>query len=476
MFHGREEELSRLEDLWKKSSASLVTCRGRFRIGKSALIAEFASRSHAAFLSFTGHPPHPGMSKEFQLRVFSERFARLFGGPLPVFRNWAEAFHHLASKISDDRRTVILLDEVPWMGGRAPDFPGDIKAAWDREFKRHPHLVLVLCGSVPGWIEENLLLEPDFAGCRSLDLEIGELPLSDCLKFWGRAALRSTHEDFLDVLSVTGGVPRYLKEVDPTAPADEIVRQSCFLPSGMLHDDLHRILAEAFGRSATTKLGLLSALADGPKCAEEIARTTGGSSNGHLSRALAELEESGLIAAAVGLNPVTGQPTGIVRYRIRDNYTRFFLRHIEPNLAMIEAGRFRFRSLRQFPRWETMLERQFKTLVLNHIAEFLPALGLDGSLILSADPWLQTPAARRAGCQIDLLVMTRRSVMIVEIKRRQEIGREVTDEVLRKAVLLKTKRGTPVRTALVYAGRLSPDVNLDGYFDAIVPVESVLRR
>ena len=66
--------------------------------------------------------------------------------------------------------------------------------------------------------------------------------------------------------------------------------------------------------------------------------------------------------------------------------------------------------------------------------------------------------------------------MIVEIKRRREIGREVIDEVIRKADALKTKRGTTVRIALVYAGRLSPGVEVDGYFDAVVSAESVLRR
>ena len=45
MFVGRERELELLSSLWDKSTASLVSCRGRRRIGKSSLIEEFAKRT-----------------------------------------------------------------------------------------------------------------------------------------------------------------------------------------------------------------------------------------------------------------------------------------------------------------------------------------------------------------------------------------------------------------------------------------------
>ena len=44
-FFGRESELNELLSLWGKRGGSLVTCRGRRRIGKSTLVEEFARRS-----------------------------------------------------------------------------------------------------------------------------------------------------------------------------------------------------------------------------------------------------------------------------------------------------------------------------------------------------------------------------------------------------------------------------------------------
>lgn len=78
------------------------------------------------------------------------------------------------------------------------------------------------------------------------------------------------------------------------------------------------------------------------------------------------------------------------------------------------------------------------------------------------------------GVQIDLLVQTRRSVCVVEVKRQREIGREVIDEVADKVEKLPKRRGISVKTALVYEGHLAPIVEADGYFDAIVPFRTLL--
>lgn len=51
---------------------------------------------------------------------------------------------------------------------------------------------------------------------------------------------------------------------------------------------------------------------------------------------------------------------------------------------------------------------------------------------------------------------------------------EVIDEVDGKVRAVKWPAGTAVRTALVYDGRLSPGVEADGYFDALVPFGRLL--
>ena len=103
-------------------------------------------------------------------------------------------------------------------------------------------------------------------------------------------------------------------------------------------------------------------------------------------------------------------------------------------------------------------------------------MGLGRAQIVSAAPYRRAASrdGRRKGVQIDLLVQTRRSICLVEIKRRWEIGREVIEEMAGKVAALPRRRGVSIRTALVYEGHLAPIVEADGYFDAIVPFSRLL--
>ena len=73
-----------------------------------------------------------------------------------------------------------------------------------------------------------------------------------------------------------------------------------------------------------------------------------------------------------------------------------------------------------------------------------------------------------------LLLQTKHNNYVVEIKRRREIGKEIIDEVDRKLKKLSTPRGKSARPVLVYDGHLAPVVEVDGYFDAIVPFRELL--
>ena len=199
-----------------------------------------------------------------------------------------------------------------------------------------------------------------------------------------------------------------------------------------------------------------------------------GKRGGHIARNLEELALAGFVAQDSGLNPETGSRARQGRYRLADNYTRFFLRFIEPHLPEIEAGRFAFVSLDSLPGWETTLGLQFENLVVNHAMELMPLLHLDGIPVLSAAPYLKRRSESGAGVQIDLLIQTRKSLYAVEIKRRREIGEEIEKEVADKLARIRANRGMSLRAALVYEGRLAPVVRGNAWFDAIVPIDLLL--
>ncbi len=476
MFVGRKEYLDDLSALWRKSTSSLVSCRGRRRIGKSTLIAQFAERTAEAFLSFEGLPPRKGMTNRRQLENFATSLSRQTNKPRLVLENWQDAFFWLNEAIDNGKRTVVLLDEISWMGAYDPDFPGYLKSAWDKLLHRHDKLVVVVCGSVSAWIKRNILDNTGFAGRFSRDYILPELPLSACPAFWGPGAERVSSRELFDMLSVTGGIPRYLEEVDPALSADENIRRLFFTPQGKLFKEFDDMFSYVFGDAATTKKSILKALGDGPKSGAELAKCLGFANTGRFADHLRSLAEGGFIAAEHGLNPETGKTARIDRYRLRDNYTRFYLRCVEPRKSEIAIGGYRFASVEQLPGWDSIMGLAFENLVVNNWTELLPLIGVENAIVESAAPYRRVSSVSGESVQIDLLIQTPRSAYVVEIKRKNRIGVETEREMEEKLKRLKTRKGTSLRPVLVYDGELDPQLSGSGFFAATVDAARLLGK
>ncbi|MBQ6008723.1 MAG: AAA family ATPase [Kiritimatiellae bacterium] len=476
MFYGREDILEDMMSLWGKRVSSLVTCRGRRRIGKSTLVAEFARKSSARFIRIEGIKPKREFTKADELQNFAMFLSLQSNATAESYDNWARAFEALAGQIDDDGRIVILLDEISWMAHGDPHFPDILKIAWDTMFKKHDRLILVLCGSVSSWIKDNIIDNSAYLGRRSGDFVVGELPLRDCVKFWGATARNLASRDILDVLSVTGGVPRYLEEINPALSANENIRRMCFARKSPLREDFDDMFFDVITEQQTFTGQVLRCLADGPRTPAEVASKLGLPKGGNTSAALDRLVEAGLVARDHGRNPETGRPVRERRYRLMDNYTKFYLKFIEPVKDIIDDGSYAFTSLDQLKGIDVVLGLAFENLVVNHYREILPRLGLSRALIESAAPFAKRGNAKknRGGCQVDLLIQTAQSCCLVEVKRRKEIGDEVLDEVKEKLEALSLPKDTSVRTALVYDGRLAATVEASGYFNSLVDVHELL--
>ena len=190
--------------------------------------------SKARFIKLEGLAPRTGMDNALQLAAFGRQLAEQLGGKPVSPSSWFEAFKELDRRLRRKTRTVVLLDEISWMGRDDPTFPGELKYAWDNRFKNHPAHIFVLCGSVSSWIAENIVNSTAYFGRISRDIVVGELPPSDAARFWGDRVSRISTRDITDVLAVTGGVPKYLEDVDPSLPAEENIRRLCFSTDGQL--------------------------------------------------------------------------------------------------------------------------------------------------------------------------------------------------------------------------------------------------
>lgn len=477
MFFGREDLIEQLEALAKKRVSSLVTCRGRRRVGKSTLVEEFSKRIGAKFIKIEGKRPNGHMTNADELASFAKQLSDFTDAESTPPATWPDAFKRLNSQIKDDVHTVVLLDEISWLAYYVNDFAEDLKIAWDNLFKKHDKLIFILCGSVSSWIKDNIIDSGAYMGRRSLDMVVPELPLAECVKFWGPAAERLDTREIIDVLSVTGGVPRYLEEIDPSESAEQNIRRLFFKPKSVLRLDFDDMFRDVITEEINFTGQVLKTMIDGSKSGAEIAEELCITRGGRVAGALKRLEESGFIAQDNGTNPETGEKPREKKYRLRDNYTRFYLKYVEPVKDIIDAGSFDFISLDQFENMDTVLGLAFENLVINNYRELIKPLHLDGVLITSAAPYRRRTTKGkngRKGVQVDFLIQTRRNICIVEIKRKGIIDRDIIKEVDDRVKAIKRPDGVSIRAALVYEGKLSPVVVADGYFDAIIPFRKLL--
>ena len=475
-FFGRKEILAQLDDLWGKRCSSFVTCRGRRRIGKSTLIERFAAQSKARFIKIEGLKPSAEVNDEKERKMFAAQLAAQSSASAICPENWLQAFIGLSAEIDDRERTVVLIDETSWLAYYDDAFAGTLKIAWDNYLKAHDRLIFVVCGSVSTWIRDNIVDNGAFYGRRSLDIIVPELPLADCVKFWGKRASRMSTKDIYDVLSVTGGVPRYLEELKPSLSAVENIRRMCFLPKAILREDFDAMFQDVITEQPRLCGKVLRALVDGPRSVVEIAAALGVEKGGDISKALLQLSESGMVSGNEGRNPETGARIREVRYRLSDNYVRFYLKYIEPDKDIIDDGTYSFTGFDQFMAWDTILGFAFENLVIRNYRELLSPLHLDKAVLKSAAPYRKNGSkkAGEPGLQIDLLIQTSMSMCLVEIKRRKVVDLKVVEEVKEKVRRFKRPAETTLRLVLVYEGELDRKVEASGYFDAIINARFLL--
>ena len=296
-------------------------------------------------------------------------------------------------------------------------------------------------------------------------------------KFWGNRKERTSSSEKFKILSVTGGIPRYLEEINPAETPEQNIKRLCFNPAGILFNDFGQIFEDIFKRRAPTYKKVVKALVNGRRSFTEICAAIKVDPNGAISDYLSDLEQSGFLAQDSVFSLATGKQGKLSQYRIRDNYLRFYLKYILPQKKKIQQEVYKFGELDRLPNYDTIMGFQLENLVLNHMPYLLQTLEISPEKVISASPYFQRKTKRQRACQIDLLIHTPRTIYICEIKFRQQIDGNIIDEVeekVRKIYAPRTVKALSWKTVLIYVGELNPQVVAEDYFDKILPLDNLL--
>ncbi|MCH9627496.1 MAG: hypothetical protein S4CHLAM2_11370 [Chlamydiales bacterium] len=273
-------------------------------------------------------------------------------------------------------------------------------------------------------------------------------------------------------MAVTGGVPRHLEEIIPTLSSKENIRRLCFQSGGVLVKEYQRIFSDLFHKRGPIYSKIVSRLVEGPCDQEAVRRSLQLERGGRLSEYLYDLETAGFISQDDTWHIKTGKISKLRKYRLKDNYRRFYLKYISPNLSSIEQDRYQMNPAQ----WPTIFGLQFENLVLNNRRIVFELLYIDPHDVVWDNPYFQASTKRRSGCQIDYLIQTRdRTLYLCEIKFSQNpIMGTVINEVEKKIKALTLPRGFSVRPILIHVNGVSESVQASEFFSRILDFGQLL--
>ncbi len=324
MFANRRTELKLLESLYREKRPKLVILYGKRRVGKTALLLEFAAKHKALYLVARQE------SVKDQLRKISEETAAFFQDDVlksNPFQNYDALFRYLHAKDSP-----VFFDEFPFLVESHPALPSILQEHWDHYLSKKSSFI-VLCGSSIRMMESLLGYTSPLYGRRTEQILLEPLLFKDTCFFF--PSLKP--EQQVEVYAVLGGTPAYLLEFDPSKSLFINIQEKILQKNKFLYQDVMFVIQQELNEPRTY-YSLIKSIAKGNTKLGNIVNDTGLDKE-KATKYLSVLQQLQLIERRI---PITEKHPEKFRkgiYVLRDQYFKFWFRFIFENAPYIEQNK-----------------------------------------------------------------------------------------------------------------------------------------
>lgn len=400
---GRQRELGDIDKYVSDQKSHFIAVYGRRRVGKTFLIRK-AFQDEFTFYT-TGIAK--GSLKE-QLATFSIALKKYFGDEtVPIPKTWIDAFALLIEKLEADtsKKKVIFLDELPWMDNRNSRFINALDYFWNSWASGKSDILLIVCGSSASWMMNKLIKNKGGLYNRVTGrIKLNPFTLRETKLYLESLGCQYDEFQCIQAYMCFGGIPFYLSHFNKDWSASQNINMLCFAENALLKREYYLLYQSLFD-NPENHIAIVEAIASKNKgmLRSEIAKRSGLTDGGGLTRILIELEESGFIRKYYNFNKISREAI----YQLTDLFSLFHLSFL--NKPQINDDNT-WLNMINTPKQNTWSGYAFEILCILHSHEIKQELGIAG--ILSHISTWQNKAA-----QIDLVIDRSDNVInVIEIK------------------------------------------------------------
>ncbi len=406
-FYDRVQELEFLKQRFENlKRGEFGVLYGRRIMGKSELLRKFVSkiRERKIYINVVYD------NKKDFINALTTKIEETFKETIKIDK-WKDFFGYLSEK-SENEKILIVIDEFQRIDNFAKDFVFNLQDSWDNSLK-NKKIMVVICGSSMSMMHRLALEEKGpLYGRKTFSYPIKQFKYIDLREMFKE----KNEEEKIKIFSIFGGNPKYLSDFKYlNIELFEAFKKLTLLENGPLFNEPINALKFEL-KNPERYISILRAISEGKIESKEIADFLG-LENYEISPYLVNLSE--LLDIVESDNPLFGKKR-MKRYRIKDNFFKFWYRFVYPYREQITVGNLSSIEKRINKEFIDYCGRIFEDIIKEFFI-FMNGKKINNKKIefIECGKWWE------GGEDIDLVLQNKAKTIFIEVKfKEKKIGSE----------------------------------------------------
>ncbi len=172
---------------------------------KTTILNEIAKKHNPIF--FSAQEKNDELNLEDFSRAIESHYDKKY---FATFKNWQNALDYITERLSNEKRTLLIIDEFPFVAYQNPSIKSIFQHTIDHQWQ-DKNIFLIFCNSSISFMENEVMgYKSPLYGRMTCSIEVKPFDYFDAIKFFPDYSI----EDKIISYGILGGIPRYLCAFD----------------------------------------------------------------------------------------------------------------------------------------------------------------------------------------------------------------------------------------------------------------------